>query len=86
MLFAGLLPMSYPFSFLIQPRDTRTEGSSLHTVSRALQHQSLVNKMPPQTCLEAGLMEAFSQLRFLFPDNFSLCQADKVLIRTDLNQ
>lgn len=30
-----------------------------------------------QTCLQANLIIAFAQWRFLFPENSSLCQADK---------
>jgi hypothetical protein len=33
----------------------------------------------PQTCLQAGVMEAFSQLRFSFPFDCSLGQVDKKL-------
>lgn len=39
---------------------------------------SITNKkMPSETCLLANLMEANPQLRFFYPDNYSLCQADK---------
>lgn len=33
----------------------------------------------PQTCLQANLMQVFSQLRFIFPDDPGLCQFVKTL-------
>lgn len=33
-----------------------------------------------QACLQADFMEAFSQLRFLFPNDSSLCQVDLNLV------
>jgi hypothetical protein len=49
--------------FLIQPRTTCL-GIAPTTMSWALLYQSLVKKMPPQTCLKAILKEAFSWSRF----------------------
>ena len=36
----------------------------------------------PPPCLRTSLMEAFSQWRFLFPDDSSLCRVDKELSST----
>lgn len=47
------------------------------TVNPAILRQSLIKKMPPQTCLQADLKEAIPHLRFLFPDDSSLCQLDR---------
>lgn len=42
-----------------------------------LPHQSLIKKMPPTDLPTGNLMEAFSQLTFLFLDDSDLCQVDK---------
>lgn len=45
----------------------------------------IVKKSAPQTCLQTNLMEAFCQLKFLFPDNSSLWQTDPKLTTTSNN-
>jgi len=35
-----------------------------------------------EACPQAGVVGAFSQLKFLFPDNSSLCQVDMQLSST----
>lgn len=40
-----------------------------------LERKGFISEDP--TDLPAGVLMAFSHLRFLFPDNVSLCQADK---------
>lgn len=42
-----------------------------------LPHQSLIKKMTPTDLPTGNLMEAFSQLTFLFLDDSDLCQVDK---------
>lgn len=43
---------------------------------------SLINQENgPQACPHADLMEAFSQVRSLFPNDSNLCQGDTVLTR-----
>lgn len=69
--------------FLIQLRTT-CPGWHCHlsTVDWALPHQSWIQKMPPQTCLQVNIMEIFSQLRFLLPRWPKLCQVDRKLSST----
>lgn len=52
-----------PHSFLMQPSATFPRGS-LPTVGWAFPYQSLVKKMPLQTCPLANIMDAISQLKF----------------------
>jgi hypothetical protein len=53
------------------------QGMTPLTVGRTLPHQSLIKNVPLQACLQANLMGIFSALRFLFPDNSSLCQSNR---------
>ena len=63
MPLSALLPITSLACFLIEPRAT-SSGVALPPVSwtSRIKHQS--KKNVPQTCLQANLMEAFSQLRF----------------------
>lgn len=47
------------------------------TISWILPHPSLIRKITPEACLQANMMEVFSQVRSLFPDKLSLYQDDK---------
>lgn len=67
-----------PASYTTQ---AHSPGAASPTVIWAFPHQSPMKKMllppppkPPQGLLTENLMEALSQLRFLFPGNSSLCQ------------
>lgn len=53
-------------------------------VGWALLYQSLIKKMPLQTCLQPHQMEAFSSLRFCPLRWLSLCQVDRRLANTAL--
>jgi hypothetical protein len=70
MPLTGLLPMTRSACFLVSPekqgyRQGPRKGS---THSRlALPHLSLTEKIPPQTCLKASMIEVFSQFRFPLP-------------------
>lgn len=63
-------------SFLPQFRTTCL-GEASPTVDWVLPYQSVNKKIPLPTCVLVSLMEALSQLRFLFPDKSSLCQVVK---------
>ena len=62
-LFNGLLLMACSVCFLIHSRAT-CPGVAPPTVGWAFLHKSL-SKCPPQGCLPANGMEAFSQVRFI---------------------
>jgi len=63
---AGLLSR-LTFSQLSYITQDHLPKGALPTVGCVLSHQSLNKKMPLQACLQANLMEAFSQLRFPLP-------------------
>lgn len=72
----GLLTGSHGlFSLLIHPRTTFL-GMVPPTAGWALPYQSLVKIMSHRLAYRSS-DGGVSQLRFLFPDNFSLCQVDK---------
>ena len=72
---------------LLSYRNTHA-GSAPPTAGRNVPYQLSVMKMPPQACLQASLMGAFSQQRFslLFPDDSRLCQIGKALVSTMWNK
>lgn len=49
-------------------------GGTTHT---ELGPPTSIKKTSPQACLHNNLKNTLSQLRFFFPNNFSLCQVDK---------
>ena len=70
-LFNDLLLVACLTCFLTQLRTIQGR----HLPQWALPHQSLImkKKYVPKACPQAYLMEAFSQLRFLYLDDSSLC-------------
>ena len=52
------------------------------TMGWTLPHQSLIRKMPPQTCLQANHTESFSQYKLPLPNESSLCRVDIKLTGT----
>lgn len=60
--------VAYP---LVSVLESRGPGTALPPT------QSLMGRIPPQTCLQANLTRAFSQLDSLLPEDPSLCQVDK---------
>ena len=75
-LLSCLLFIASSACFSVEPRTTYP-GVATPTMAQFFPHQLLIKKMPSETCLLANLMEAIPQLRFFFPDNYSLCQVDK---------
>lgn len=74
LLLYWLSPNALSVCFVMQLRTT-CWGESCH--SRLVSPMSFINEKIPQICPQANLMEVFSQLKFFFPDDISLCLADK---------
>ena len=80
MLPLGLLFRSCSPRSLIHPRLGPAHSGLVSSASMIKQENG------PQDCPQVNLMEAFSQLRFLFPGNSSWCQANKTTTATNTKQ
>lgn len=70
-----LLSMACSACFIVPLKNT-CSGLALHIVGWAIPHQLLIKKIS-QTCPQAYLIEAFSQMRLPFLDSMSLCQVGR---------
>lgn len=66
----------------LKPPNTTCPGVAVPPGRGTFLYQLAIKKMSSQTSPTDNLMEAFFRLRFLVPDNSSLCLADKKPTRT----
>lgn len=69
-LLAEFCPVCFINNSDQRPRVTLSEASC------TLPRQSLIMKMPPQTCPQANLRQALLNKGWFFPDDSSLCPTD----------